>query len=45
VKEFDIILSFLYNLEEENDLILIDWNDDDIVDIKNKTQIKDYLMD
>jgi hypothetical protein len=44
VKEFDIILSSLYNLGEENDLVLVDWNGDYIVDIKNKVQIKDYLM-
>jgi len=43
VKEFDIILNSLYYLGEENDLILIDWNDDSIVNLKDKTQIKNYL--
>ena len=42
--KFDLILSALYYLGEETDLILVDWNSDEIVDIKNKNQIKEYLM-
>ena len=41
---FDLISSALYYLGEENDLIMVDWNSDEIVDLKNKNQIKEYLM-
>lgn len=43
--DVDIIISSLYNLGEENDLILVDWNSDDIIDLKNKNQIRNYLAE
>jgi len=45
INEFDIILSSLYNLGVGNDLMLVDWDSDDIIDIQNKNQIRNYLAE
>ncbi len=44
VSEFDRLLNVLYELGEDNDLILVDWFKLEIIDLKNKVEIKSYLM-
>ena len=41
--EYEIILNALYNLGEENEFILVDWNRDEVVDLKSRTEISRYL--
>ncbi|MBL0294162.1 MAG: hypothetical protein IPQ04_07820 [Saprospiraceae bacterium] len=43
-EHFDIISETLYELGESYELILINWNSCELVDLSNRNQIKDYLM-
>jgi hypothetical protein len=40
---YDAILNVLYDLGESYDLIMMDWNSDRLVDLKNRTDIRKYL--
>ncbi|MGN6801996.1 MAG: hypothetical protein ACTHJN_08830 [Ginsengibacter sp.] len=44
VSQFDLIESALYSLGEQFGLLLIDWNSLELFDLKDKTQIQEYLM-
>lgn len=44
VKQFELIKSMLYNLGEENEFMLIDWNSLQLIDLRDRTQVDNYLM-
>lgn len=41
---FDKISEALYELGESCELVLVNWNSLELIDLKNRNQIKDYLM-
>lgn len=44
MRQVDLLKNFLYNLGEENDFILINWNSLELVDLRNRNEIEEYLM-
>ncbi|WP_220700074.1 hypothetical protein [Sphingobacterium puteale] len=43
VKKFEHIKSVLYRLGEECEMILVDWNSMELIDLRNRYQINNYL--
>lgn len=43
-EHFDNILETLYEIGEEMQLILIDWNSSELIDLSNRNQIMKYLL-
>ncbi|MEH6762968.1 MAG: hypothetical protein V7655_00580 [Aequorivita antarctica] len=41
---FNIIVDTLYELGESSEMILINWNSSELIDLADKNQIKQYLM-
>jgi hypothetical protein len=44
IAQFELIKSVLYTLGEENEFILIDWNSLEMIDLRNRSQLDNYLM-
>lgn len=44
-EHYNKILEALYELGEDCEMVLIDWNSSKLIDLTNRNQIKSYLMD
>jgi hypothetical protein len=43
VEKLELIKSVLYRLGEECEMILVDWNSMELIDLRNRYQINNYL--
>jgi len=43
VEKFELIKSVLYSLGEECEMILVDWNRMELIDLRNRNKINNYL--